>query len=147
MGLKMHRYGIPSVKKQFFELFCYFNLIFCFNVIAAPTAPILTGTIAGTNIDLRFRIDCSITTVNIEYSLDNSKWTQIYTGVGLPSGGGSSASMMRASAFSSSVCNNWTSARYVQLSNQTQPSSYFRIKACISKDCSQYSNSINLKLN
>jgi RHS repeat-associated protein len=112
-------------------------------VLIGPNPPSLSATKFGTTVDLRWTMDCTITSVNIQESTNGTAWNTVYTGLGNPNDG---TMMSFATIFGPSgpsVCaGDWTSSRFVQLTNKTQSGYYYRINACKSPDCGEYGNPV-----
>lgn len=109
--------------------------------IPLPVAiPSLSGSRFSSSAELRWSIDCSVTAVNIQESINNQSWTTIYTGLGQADSG---AAAYATFAVGGDVCSgDWSSKRLLQLPNKTLPGYYYRINACKGSLCSAYSPSI-----
>ncbi|MGI2168520.1 SpvB/TcaC N-terminal domain-containing protein, partial [Shewanella oncorhynchi] len=101
-------------------------------------APSLVGSRFTSIVELRWGIDCSVTTVNIQESTDNQSWTTIYTGLGQADNG---VVAYRAALGSGDCVGDWSWKRILQLPNKLQPAYYYRINACKGSSCSAYSPS------
>uniref|UniRef100_Q0HXN2 YD repeat protein n=2 Tax=Shewanella TaxID=22 RepID=Q0HXN2_SHESR len=108
--------------------------------IPLPVAiPSLSGSRFSSSVELRWSIDCSVTAVNIQESINNQSWTTIYTGLGQADNTAAYATF----AVGGDVCSgDWSSKRLLQLPNKTLPGYYYRINACKGSLCSAYSPSI-----
>jgi hypothetical protein len=108
--------------------------------------PSLSATKSGSIVDLRWSMDCSITAANIQESTNGTAWTTVYTGLGNPDD--NSSMMMSFASFivrptGPLICSgDWTSSRYLNLTNKTQSGYYYRINACKSTDCGEYGSSL-----
>ncbi|MDT3337904.1 hypothetical protein Q4Q49_21795 [Shewanella sp. SP1S1-7] len=107
--------------------------------IPLPVAiPSLSGSRFSSRVELRWSIDCSVTAVNIQESINNQSWASIYTGLGQADNTAAYATF----AVGGDICSgDWSSKRLLQLPNKTLPGYYYRINACIGTACSAYSAS------
>ncbi|MCR4536726.1 SpvB/TcaC N-terminal domain-containing protein, partial [Shewanella xiamenensis] len=108
--------------------------------IPLPVAiPSLSSSRFSSSVELRWSIDCSVTAVNIQESINNQSWASIYTGLGQADNTAAYATF----AVGGDVCSgDWSSKRLLQLPNKTLPGYYYRINACKGSLCSAYSPSI-----
>lgn len=110
------------------------------NIPLPVDAPTLSGSRFTSIVELRWGIDCSITAVNIQESLDGSAWTNVYSGLGQADNG---VVAYKSFAVGGTVCSGgWSWKRILQLPNKTLSGYYYRINACKGSLCSAYSPSI-----
>ena len=110
------------------------------NIPLPVDAPTLSGSRFTSIVELRWGIDCSITAVNIQESLDGSAWTNLYSGLGQADNG---VVAYKSFAVGGTVCSgDWSWKRILQLPNKTLSGYYYRINACKGSLCSGYSPSI-----
>jgi hypothetical protein len=112
------------------------------NIPFPVDAPTLSGSQFTSIVELRWSINCSVTAVNIQESVDNQSWTTVYTGLGQADSG---AAAYATFAVGGDVCSGgWSSKRLLQLPNKTLPGYYYRINACIGSSCSAYNLPISV---
>lgn len=110
------------------------------NIPLPVDAPTLSGSRFTSIVELRWGIDCSVTAVNIQESLDGSAWTNLYSGLGQADNG---VVAYKSFAVGGTVCSgDWSWKRILQLPNKTLSGYYYRINACKGSLCSGYSPSI-----
>ncbi|MCU8075777.1 HNH endonuclease [Shewanella sp. SM29] len=110
------------------------------NIPLPVDAPTLSGSRFTSIVELRWGIDCSITAVNIQESLDGSAWTNVYSGLGQADNG---VVAYKSFAVGGTVCSGgWSWKRILQVPNKTLSGYYYRINACKGSFCSAYSPSI-----
>nr|WP_308736825.1 SpvB/TcaC N-terminal domain-containing protein [Shewanella baltica] len=110
------------------------------NIPLPVDAPTLSGSRFTSIVELRWGIDCSVTAVNIQESLDGSAWTNVYSGLGQADNG---VVAYKSFAVGGTVCSGgWSWKRILQLPNKTLSRYYYRINACKGSLCSAYSPSI-----
>ncbi|WP_232790801.1 hypothetical protein [Shewanella sp. Pdp11] len=98
------------------------------NIPLPLDAPTLSGSRFTSIVELRWGIDCSITAVNIQESLDGSAWTNVYSGLGQADNG---VVAYKSFAVGGTVCSGgWSWKRILQVPNKTLSGYYYRINAC-----------------
>ncbi|MGI2184074.1 SpvB/TcaC N-terminal domain-containing protein [Shewanella oncorhynchi] len=133
--------------------FAAFMLLLCLvwmtdsYAVLPPGTPSLSGSKVNTMVNLRWNINCDVTTVNIQESTDGNIWNTVYRGLGDPVEDTSPPPILMAfspvfGGDTGTVCPGWTSARDTYLAGKSISSYYYRINACISSACSTYSAAI-----
>ncbi|MDT3281738.1 RHS repeat-associated core domain-containing protein [Shewanella scandinavica] len=133
--------------------FAAFMLLLCLvwmtdsYAVLPPGTPSLSGSKVNTMVNLRWNINCDVTTVNIQESTDGNIWNTVYRGLGDPVEDTSPPPILMSfspvfGGDTGTVCPGWTSARDTYLAGKSISSYYYRINACISSACSTYSAAI-----